>query len=63
MKEKIKIKRTSKRLIHVIAHCQDCNWQEEDYISAAREATKHCRKTGHTISVEQGNYYQVLKET
>lgn len=56
-----KTKRSSKRIIHAIAHCDECDFQQELYTTAAREATKHVKKTGHTVSVELGITYQVSK--
>lgn len=52
-------KKTSKKLIHCIAHCNDCEFQAELYTTAAREGSKHCKKTGHTVSVEEGLTYQI----
>ena len=55
-----KVWRSSKRIIHAIAHCNDCNFQAELFTTAAREATKHCRKTGHSVAVELGVHYIVF---
>ncbi len=52
--------RTPKLIIHCIAHCNDCTWIEEGYLIAAREATKHSRRTRHTVAVEQGIIYKVI---
>lgn len=41
-------------IIHRIAHCQDCDWREEDRNTAMREARKHANKTGHKIDIETG---------
>lgn len=48
-------------LIHCIAHCQDCDWQEEGHKIAVREARKHHKKTGYTIDIESGNWKQYKK--
>lgn len=40
--------------IHGIAHCKDCEWQEEGYVVCVLEAQKHHKKTGHEISIELG---------
>jgi hypothetical protein len=53
------IKRSSKRIIHAIAHCEECDFQAEWYLTAAREATKHCRETGHRVGVELGLSYHL----
>jgi hypothetical protein len=47
----------------MIAFCSDCDFQEGDYLSAARLATKHCKETGHTLNVEVGLHYDVKKDT
>ena len=60
------MKRTNKRIIHSIAHCNECQaeWDgysaKEEGITSARWATKHARMTSHNVSVEQGVVYQVL---
>lgn len=55
------VKRTSKRIIHAIAHCKQCRFQEELYTTAAREATKHTRATGHSVAVELGITYDTYE--
>jgi len=45
-------KRVGKYLIHAIVICFDCGWREEDYLIAQKEARKHAKKTGHTVSLE-----------
>jgi len=47
--------------VHHIAHCQDCKWEEGDYIIASKEANKHFKKTGHTIDIEIGLCKQLRK--
>lgn len=42
------------KLIHGIAHCQDCDWKEEKFTKASSEARKHHKQTGHTVDVELG---------
>jgi hypothetical protein len=54
-----RIERTSRGLVHCIALCRDCAWSDDDYIDAARAATRHVRQTGHTVEVEQGIVYSV----
>lgn len=56
-----KIFKTAKRVVHAIAHCDNCDFTEDLYSSAAWEATKHAKATGHTVSVEQGVHYKVKK--
>lgn len=43
-------------LIGCIAHCNNCDWQEEDYIKAMRKAREHAIKTGHRVSIEKTTY-------
>ena len=38
-------------LIHAIAHCRDCNFQNEYYDKAVKEGRKHALKTGHTVDM------------
>lgn len=47
------------RIIHCIAQCKDCDWTEDDYKSAARDAADHSRREGHVVRVEQGVVYTV----
>lgn len=48
-----KVELTSGRLVHCIAQCCDCSWNERDYMEAARKATLHVCQTGHTVRVDQ----------
>jgi len=54
----MKKKRVEKCLIGALASCDDCDWEEEDYRTAQKDARKHALKTGHTVGVET-TYYQV----
>ena len=47
-------KRNKKVLIHLTANCEDCNWKDEGYMTGAKSARLHAKKTGHTVSVETG---------
>ena len=49
---KMKKKRVEKYLIGALASCHDCDWEEEDYRTAQKDAREHARKTGHTVNVE-----------
>lgn len=51
-------KRVRRCLIHAIAQCQDCDWDEEDYKVAQKKAREHAIKTGHTVDVETGYWHQ-----
>lgn len=48
-------------LIHAIANCTDCNWQEDDYHIAVRKGRDHAKRTGHKVSVETG-YAQIYND-
>lgn len=51
--------KTPRRIIHCIAKCKDCDWDEDNYKTAAREAAVHSRREGHSVRVEQGIVYTV----
>ena len=44
--------RVEKWLIGTIASCYDCDWVEEDYRTAQKDAREHAKKTGHEVNVE-----------
>ena len=52
---KVKTKRYG--VVHQIAFCKECDWREEDYRIAQKEARKHTEKTGHSVAVETGIAY------
>lgn len=52
-------KKSTKRVLHCVAVCQDCDWSETDYRTAARAATVHVANSGHTVAVEHGTHYTV----
>ena len=45
--------------IHGIAHCQDCDWRDEDFEKCVKEAEKHHKETGHTIDIELGYWRKI----
>ena len=47
-------KRINKCLIHALAYCRDCDWEETDYNTAQKEGRKHAIKTGHVVDIETG---------
>lgn len=51
--------KTPRRLIHCIADCHQCDWRSDNHKTAAREAAKHHRDTGHEVLVEQGITYRL----
>lgn len=58
----MKVKRTPKKIIHAIAHCESCSFMDELYSSAARSATKHTKETGHRVAVELGIHYNTYEQ-
>jgi hypothetical protein len=53
------MKITKKQLIHCIATCCDCDFIEDDFLIAKKEAIKHYKKTNHIIIIDSG-YYQKI---
>lgn len=45
-------------LVHAIAQCSDCDWEEMSYRIAVKQGREHARKTGHEVIVETG-YAQI----
>ena len=43
-------------VVHCVAQCSDCDFEETDYIVAGRKAREHAKKTGHEVIVETGTY-------
>lgn len=41
-------------LIHGIAHCTECDWSEEDYLTVQKRAAQHARTTGHKVTADLG---------
>ena len=48
------------KTVHYIAHCRDCDWTNEDYRRAGKEAGKHHKETGHKIDLEIGLWREIL---
>lgn len=46
-------------LVHAIADCLDCDWEETDYRIAVQKGRQHAKKTGHEVNIETG-YNQIL---
>lgn len=51
------VERTKMALIHCIAECQDCDTSYGYYKNAQSHASRHAKKTGHTVKVEVGLAY------
>ena len=45
-------------LVHAVAYCSDCDWEETGYKIAVKKGRDHARRTGHKVSVETG-YVQI----
>jgi hypothetical protein len=43
-----------KGLIHGIAHCTQCDWSNEDYLTVQRRAAQHACVTGHKVTADLG---------
>ena len=39
-------------LVHCIARCDDCDWEDQDYLTANNAAYKHAREHKHTVRAE-----------
>ena len=43
------------RLVHAIAHCQECDWEARcDFWKVSQQARYHHKKTGHIVMLELG---------
>jgi hypothetical protein len=43
-----------KGILHQIAHCRNCEWINENHLSARKEGKKHAKKNKHIVDVETG---------
>lgn len=43
-------------MIHAVANCNDCQWQDYSYHTAQRKGREHAKKTGHEVTIEVGYY-------
>ncbi len=50
---------TPRRVVHCIAQCKNCDWNDDGFKDAARKASRHSREKGHAVLVEQGVTYTV----
>jgi len=39
---------------HAVARCRDCDFVDENYLTAQRSASEHCDTTGHKMTLEVG---------
>jgi len=49
--------RTKKALVHVIAKCEDCEWETGNYHDGVEAARKHSKNYNHLVRVEEGWVY------
>ena len=54
----MKVKIVNKGIVHCIAVCKNCDWEELGYEIAKKEAIKHVKKYGHDVSIEVGIAYE-----
>lgn len=47
-----------KSLIHLIAKCEECNWESGNYLVGSDAAYAHARKKKHLVMMEMG--YSVI---
>lgn len=40
--------------VHCCAYCLDCDWHEEDYLTARDKALQHAKSHGHKVDVDIG---------
>lgn len=46
--------------VHVVAHCEECDWTNWRNGTVGNDARRHARKTGHTVTYERGDSYRVV---
>lgn len=46
-----------RRITHIIATCNDCNWRTEDFINGRTKARKHAKKYKHRVWGEVGRSF------
>lgn len=47
---------------HANAQCRQCEWVEQDRNTAGAQATKHCKETGHKVTVEKSYSYTIFNK-
>jgi len=61
-----KIRVESVKGIHVLTHCNSCDWQEDDECCSMQQLRNkiisHVKKTGHSVTLEIGNHTQYSLE-
>lgn len=54
-----KIVKTSPKMIHCIAFCQVCSWEESWFLAAEKFAVNHTQATGHEVVIEKGTSQRI----
>ena len=44
---------------HILANCQDCEWEEDDYNTAYSKGVYHSKKTGHEVHIETAHLLRI----
>lgn len=55
------MKHCRKWIVHAIADCKECDYEDTDFRTAQRTARNHALKTGHEVHIETG-YAQYYNE-
>ena len=45
-------------VIHELASCQDCDWEEGNLLKARKAAYDHAKRTGHRVTCEVGRVFK-----
>ena len=49
-------------LIHAVATCDDCGWNDEGYLTAQKTGRAHHVKTGHRVHIETGHFIEYKRK-
>lgn len=52
--------KTPRRVVHCIAQCRNCEWSDDAFKTAARNASRHAHENRHQVLVEHGITYTVM---
>lgn len=52
-----KVRKEIYGVVHRIAFCDECDWNESWYKDAHIKAREHTKQTGHTTHVESGMHW------
>jgi len=51
-----------KHLIHALANCQHCDFEDHYYQTAQKTGKEHFQKTGHHVIIELGYHTEYSKK-